>query len=184
MTPTLHARYEFEDETRSRSETRVRLNHNSPRAEAAALALAPVLSQVSNAALTRVSLLYREEIAQYDVPLFPFPVRSRIGLKSQNDAYHALIPTSEDGALQIVEFLLTNDFCTRNGELFNVDYRVEAADPNWRKVEWGGTSQRYIVVLDEQLWRDLLITSMSLNSTSTLLQVTPVRCSGGNYLNC
>lgn len=30
----------------------------------------------------------------------------------------------------------------------------------------GGASQRYILVLDEQLWRDLLITSMSLDSVS------------------
>lgn len=166
MTISLHARYEFVDESSSRSETRVRLNHNSPRAENAALALASALSSISDAALTKVSLLYRHEIPPYEPPAFPFPVRTRVGIKGNNDAYHALLPTSVDGALQIAEFLRDGGFCTASGDDFINKQEVEPVEPNWRSVEWGGASQRYILVLDEQLWRDLLITSMSLDSVS------------------
>lgn len=165
MSPTLHARYTFVDETGSRAQTRIRLNLASPRAETATLALANVLAQLSNAALVEVSILYRQPLS-IEPATFPFPRRTRIAIPAQTDAYHAVFPVTLTGAYTVIDELYRQSFCTPSGADFLPDAGLaEDTEPNWRVVA-GVASGKYVLVLDEQLWRDLLLSSMTLDSIS------------------
>lgn len=170
MPPTLHARYVFLDETGSQSQTRIRLNLASPRAETAAMALANVLQQLSNAALIEVSLVYRQPLS-LEQPISPFPRRTRIAIPAQTDAYHALLPVTLDGAYDVIDALYQFSFCTPSGADFLPNAALaQETEPNWRQVA-GVSSGKYVLVLDEQLWRDLMLTSMSLDSASRRIRL-------------
>lgn len=170
MPPSLHARFTFEDETGSRAQTRIRLNLSSPRVETATLALANVLSQLSNAALVEVSILYRQSLST-EPATYPFRRRTRIAIPTQSDAYHAVLPVTLDGAYMVIDELYRQSFCAPSGDTFIPNAAiVQETEPNWREIA-GVASGRYVLVLDEQLWRDLMLSSMSLDSASRRIRL-------------
>lgn len=152
------------DETGSKATTSIRLSPSSVRVEVATLALANILSQLSDAALIEVSLLSRLDVSPYELPAIPRGA-TRIAIPSINDCYHAVLPVPLPAVHNILP-VLRQYFCTASGEDFLTEDAITLdAEPNWRTLT-GVASGKYVVVLDEQLWRDLCLTSMTLDSAS------------------
>lgn len=134
------------------------------------MALANVLQQLSDAALVEVSLVYRQPLSVEPI-VYPSSRRSRVAIPAQTDAYHAILPVTLDGAYDVIDALYQYAFCTPSGADFLPDAGLaQETEPNWREVA-GVVSGKYVLVLDEQLWRDLMITSMALDSASRRIRL-------------
>lgn len=139
------------------------------------LSLANLLNAISEATLYRVDVLQRVRV-NGGMPGSAIPARYRIAARPNEaaflDGYHALIPANDDEAAfqSLLDELFRNDnpYCTRTGVLVGLSSGVyyERVTPNFRAFESIVPVKRYALVLDNQLWRDLLITSMALNSES------------------
>lgn len=153
----------------SESLTTVRLSNYAT--DSAVLALANALSQASEAKLILVEDITRVNLNK---PLLgsKIPEGVRLAIKYEDpfpsDAYHALLPIGSIDNIEPIIFELTQytGWATKYGapiEGSNLIYYAETS-PNWRRYEGPYNNKKWIVVLDDRLWRDLLITSMALNS--------------------
>lgn len=178
------ARYRFRDASGSESSTSVRLSGTAT--DSAVLSLASALSDASDATLIGVEVLQR--IVYRDNPGALMPDRVRVAIRNTEaipmDGWHSILPVgSTERAQPILEYLtLAYDWCTRSGAPIEGATQVYAvpAYPNWRNYDppYPTDAPKWIVVLDDRLWRDLLATSMVLNSETlrdALLATSPAR---------
>lgn len=164
------ARYKFRDASGSESVTSVRLSDFA--VDAAILGLASLLDQASDASLIGVDVLQR--VVVRDQPGVLMPGKVRIAIRYPEafplDAYHALIPAGDETRVQPVIEYLTGpwEWATRYGASLEGSQQAYAvqAYPNWRNYDppYPVDAPKWILVLDDRLWRDLLTISMQLNS--------------------
>lgn len=159
------ARYTFIDGSQSESSTTVTLS-DSFRVDAV-LSLADALRSASSASLTRVDVYRRIPVPNANPPpSLGDPVRIAIPAEGFLDGYHAVFPILPDYANDVLSELNSGEWTTASGR----GLRAQDAASVSISSSWRNYNPPYldgpdvIVVLPARLWRDLLVTSMALDS--------------------